>query len=44
MALVLCCLSAQKIQAQESGPLLMKQELAYTLGGGVVGVGAGVLV
>ncbi len=30
--------------AQEAGPLLMKQELGYTLGGGVAGVGLGVLV
>ena len=30
--------------AQESGPLMMKQELGYTLGGGVIGTGLGVLV
>ncbi len=30
--------------AQETGPLMMKQELGYTLGGGVAGVGMGVLV
>ena len=31
-------------QAQETGPLLMKQELGYTLGGGVFGAGVGVVV
>ena len=31
-------------QAQETGPLLMKQELGYTLGGGVLGSGLGVVV
>ena len=31
-------------QAQEAGPLLMKQELGYTLGGGVFGSGLGVVV
>ena len=31
-------------QAQESGPLLMKQELGYTLGGAVFGSGLGVVV
>jgi hypothetical protein len=31
-------------QAQETGPLLMKQELGYTLGGGVLGAGLGVVV
>ena len=31
-------------QAQETGPLLMKQELGYTLGGGVFGAGMGVVV
>ena len=30
--------------AQEAGPLLMKQELGYTLGGGVFGSGLGVVV
>jgi len=32
------------LQAQETGPLMMKQELGYTLGGGVFGAGLGVLV
>ena len=32
------------LQAQETGPLMMKQELGYTLGGGVFGSGLGVLV
>jgi hypothetical protein len=31
-------------QAQETGPLMMKQELGYTLGGGVFGAGLGVVV
>ena len=31
-------------KAQETGPLLMKQELGYTLGGGVFGSGLGVVV
>ena len=31
-------------QAQETGPLLMKQELGYTLGGSVFGAGLGVVV
>ena len=31
-------------QAQEIGPLLMKQELGYTLGGSVFGAGLGVVV
>ena len=30
--------------AQETGPLLMKQELGYTLGGGVFGAGLGIVV
>ncbi len=33
-----------KNQAQETGPLLMEQELGYTLAGTVAGVGLGVLV
>ena len=32
------------LQAQETGPLMMKQELGYTLGGGVFGAGLGVVV
>ena len=32
------------LRAQESGPLLMKQELGYSLGGGVVGAGFGVVL
>ncbi len=31
-------------QAQETGPLLMKQELGYTLGGGVAGSAVGVIL
>ena len=30
--------------AQETGPLMMKQELGYTLGGGVFGAGLGIVV
>lgn len=37
-----CCPIETK--AQEEGKLLMKQELGYTLGGGVAGVGIGVMV
>ena len=32
------------LNAQETGPLLMKQELGYTLGGSVLGAGLGVIV
>ena len=32
------------LQAQEKGPLMMKQELGYTLGGGVFGAGLGIVV
>ena len=32
------------LRAQEKGPLLMKQELGYTLGGSVLGAGLGVIV
>ena len=32
------------LHAQEKGPLLMKQELGYTLGGGVFGAGLGIVV
>ena len=37
-------LNSSPSQAQEAGPLLMKQELGYTLGGGVFGSGLGVVV
>jgi len=37
--LLIFSLGTPKIQAQETGPLLMKQELGYTLAGSVVGVG-----
>ena len=40
----LLLLIAVTSQAQETGPLLMKQELGYTLGGGVLGAGLGVVV
>ncbi len=42
-ALSLLVLTAP-LHAQESGPMLMKQELGYTLGGGVVGAGFGVIL
>ncbi len=32
------------LEAREAGPLMMKQELGYTLGGGVFGAGLGVVV
>ena len=35
---------AAPLHAQESGPLLMKQELGYTLAGGVTGAGFGVIL
>ena len=41
--LILLMLTAST-QAQETGPLLMKQELGYTLGGSVFGAGLGVVV
>ena len=41
--LVLLMLTAP-LRAQETGPLLMKQELGYTLGGGIVGAGFGVVL
>ena len=40
----LLLLIAVTTKAQEAGPLLMKQELGYTLGGGVLGAGLGVVV
>ena len=43
--ILLCCLLFTKtVEAQETGPLLMKQQLGYTLGGGVAGVGIGALL
>tara|TARA_B100000700_G_C14852871_1_gene764819 strand:+ start:121 stop:618 length:498 start_codon:yes stop_codon:yes gene_type:complete len=36
--------SSIPLKAQETGPLLMKQELGYTLGGSVLGAGLGVIV
>ena len=42
--ILLCCLLFTKtVEAQETGPLLMKQQLGYTLAGGVTGVGIGAL-
>jgi hypothetical protein len=39
--LLIFSLGTPKIQAQETGPLLMQQELGYTLAGTVAGVGLG---
>ena len=44
LPLFLLLLISAPSQAQETGPLLMKQELGYTLGGGVFGAGMGVVV
>ena len=44
IALILCSCCSIETKAQEDGKLLMKQELGYTLGGGVAGVGIGVVV
>ena len=41
---VLLIISSLPLKAQERGPLLMKQELGYTLGGSVLGAGLGVIV
>ena len=43
--ILLSCLFLMKtVKAQEIGPLLMKQQLGYTLAGGVTGVGIGALL
>ncbi|MGA0225439.1 MAG: hypothetical protein ACO3N0_13785 [bacterium] len=44
--LILLCylLFTKTVEAQETGPLLMKQQLGYTLAGGVTGVGIGALL
>ena len=43
--ILLSCLIVEKpVMAQESGPMLMKQELGYTLAGGVAGVGFGAIL
>ena len=39
-----CVLAVNPLKAQETGPLLMKQQLGYTLAGGVAGVGIGALL
>jgi len=44
LPLFLLLLISAPSQAQETGPLLMKQELGYTLGGSVFGAGLGVVV
>ena len=41
---VIFLFSSLPLKAQEKGPLLMKQELGYTLGGSVLGAGLGVIV
>ena len=42
--LFLVLIPTASLQAQEKGPLMMKQELGYTLGGGVFGSGLGIIV
>ena len=42
--LILVFIATSTLQAQEKGPLMMKQELGYTLGGGVFGAGLGIVV
>ena len=42
--LFLVLIATSTSQAQEKGPLMMKQELGYTLGGGVFGAGLGIIV
>ena len=42
--LFLVLIATLSLQAQEKGPLMMKQELGYTLGGGVFGSGLGIIV
>ena len=44
LILCFCVLAVKPLKAQETGPLLMKQQLGYTLAGGVAGVGIGALV
>ena len=41
--LLLILIATSTLQAQEKGPLMMKQELGYTLGGGVFGAGLGIV-
>ena len=41
---VILLFNCLNLKAQETGPLLMKQELGYTLGGSVLGAGLGVIV
>ena len=42
--LLLVLIVTSTLKAQEKGPLMMKQELGYTLGGGVFGAGLGIVV
>ena len=42
--LLLVLIATSTLKAQEKGPLMMKQELGYTLGGGVFGAGLGIVV
>ena len=44
LILLLILIATSTLQAQEKGPLMMKQELGYTLGGGVFGAGLGIVV
>ena len=41
---ILILMYTSSLEAQETGPLMMKQELGYTLGGGVFGAGLGIVV
>ena len=41
---LLILIATSGLKAQEKGPLMMKQELGYTLGGGVFGGGLGIIV
>ena len=42
--ILLVLITSPTLKAQEKGPLMMKQELGYTLGGGVFGAGLGIVV
>ena len=44
LILLLVLIATSTLKAQEQGPLMMKQELGYTLGGGVFGAGLGIVV
>ncbi len=44
LIILLVLIVTSSLEAQEKGPLMMKQELGYTLGGGVFGAGLGIVV